>query len=166
MASTESTVRAAVVAAIQAAKATLGLDSDSAIHDHLLDDVQAEEKLGYLMNDVSAVPKLRAVGVQVTADDNLFFDTQQNTFRTYEITIKLYYSPETDGDGMNRMIDAARAIRSAIKGIGTNLSSTVTNVVSVGTLEREIVGAIEDVAENEMVVGTMIITAQKHTADF
>lgn len=168
MAGTETTVRNAVVSIIRGIKATLGLDSDSAIHDHLLGDLQEEEKLAYLMNNVSSAPLLRSIGVQVTASDNLFYVSSALTTarRGYTITIQLYYAPETAGAGMNRMIDAARAIRSALQSAGTKLNDTVQRVVEVEELQREVVTAPEAVAENEMILGTMNVIAEDNYATF
>lgn len=167
MASTEDTVRAAIVSAIQGiAVSDLGFDAANGnVKTYLLDWARAEEVSRYLMAKCGGQKVIRAWAVQVLGSD-MFEYTEDKTRRTYDIQVVGYYDIGSDDSiGVNTLITHARKVRQAIRNIKTTLSGTVDFVSSEDVLsisrERNI-----DEGIGEMLVGVMRYEAERAFPDF
>lgn len=169
MASTEATVRAAILAGLRAvAVDDLGFArTNGNIQAYLLEFAGRleKDKVDYLMAyvDGSTSKQLRCWAVQVTGDDDLFSSTGNITERYYSILVRGYYWPEE----VNTAIDHARKVRSAIKGLTTNLSSTVDAIEDIFQRDPQIVSAPDALpGAAEMCVIDLELRARKRPADF
>ena len=167
MASTEDTVRAAIVAAVEGiATSDLGFDETGGnVKTYLLDWARAEEVARYLMARCGGEKVIRAWGVQVVGSD-MFEYTEDKTLRTYDIQVVGYYDVGSDDDiGVNTLTSHARKIRNAIRGIKTTLSGTVDFVSGVDRLS---IGREKNIDEGigEMLVGVMRYEAERAFPDF
>lgn len=133
--STWSTVSAALETALQGIEETLGFaDGDySQLHDYLLDHELPEKRLDYLKGDLADGTKAtRAIGFEVleqAEDQDQLFAAIAN--RDYAITIGFYYEVGVSGSGITTLKTAMRAVRGAIRGMGTELSGTVDRVRTI-----------------------------------
>lgn len=164
--STEATVRSAIVTALQAIALTdLGFDNPGGnIRPYLLDYEASEKKASYLSAQVAGKNTVYAIAVDVTGSDE-WYAMGNITKRTYKIIVRIYRAVGVNGDGSTAVIEAARKIRGAIRGMTSTLSSTVDIASGTGELERDFVDGV-DGAHGEMVVGTLTYEAQKVNPTF
>lgn len=169
MISTETTVRAEVVAALQADYADFGFQSSSAIKDYLFADHQVIEPQAYLYNLVSGKTErqLHAVGVEVVTtgeDININFGTDVE--RRYLITIEIYRSIGLNGEGKKGIIDDRRQAIKAVRDRGDKLNGTVDMILEVesdAVVRRK---APEGLDDDEMFIQRISVAARKNPADF
>lgn len=165
MSSTENTVRDAIVGAIQDISDSLGFDDlDGNVHDYLLEHERAERDAAYLMANVGGKKKVRAWGVWVVGDDD-WYTTGNLTKRNYTIRVVGYYEVGADGEGAQDLVTASRLVRQAIKGLTVNLSGTVDRVIDIQPLAIERRSGVNP-SIGAILVGTMVITADKRNPDF
>ena len=166
--STATTVREALRDAIRGIETTLGFtDGDySQIHEYLLEYEIPEKRTAYLKGTLSdGTFATRAIGIQVIetdTHDQLFADV---TNRIYGIEIEVYSNAGTDGSGVQWVVTATRAIRNAIKGMGTELSSTVDRVESLETTRPSLV-TVEGLERREIIVSSINMEAFETNATF
>lgn len=132
--STDTTVRTAIVDALREIGTTqFGLVTPSdGIHHHLLEWERTENYGGYLMQSVtvpSATKMVRAWGVMVQSINDIYASNNLPR-RLYRITIEAYYECETNGLGINRLIDHCRAAQKAIIDLTNTLGNTVDTVLN------------------------------------
>lgn len=141
--STESTVRAAIVSAIQAvAVSDLGFsNANGNVKSYLVEFQQRDEIDEYFSAAVSGStdPQVRAWAVQVVGSDEPLTTATDETQRQYSITVRAYYELGVDGTGVNLMIDHARAVREALKEMADYLGNTVDRILSSRTTEPRLV---------------------------
>ena len=165
MSSTETTVRDAIVGAIQDISDTLEFDDlDGNVHDYLLEHERGERDASYLMANVGGKKKVRAWGVWVVGDDD-WYTTGNLTKRNYVIRVVGYYDIGVDGEGAQDLVTASRKVRQAIKGLQVNLSGTVDRVIDIQPLQIQRTRGVNP-GIGEILVGTMVITADKRNPDF
>lgn len=163
--STEATVRATIVTAIEGVYDTLGFDqAPGNVKDYLLEYEPEERQPAYLMASVDGKKVIRAWAVDVRGNDD-WYAAGNITKRTYRIRIRAYYAPGVGGEGINALIDGARAVRNAIRLLGSRLSETVDRVVSTGEIESDVVEG-SDALPGRMIVGSMEYVAEKRNPDF
>lgn len=140
MASTEDTVRAALVGAIQGIYSTLGFSSeDGNVKSYLLEEEIAERNTAYLMAAVSGVtaPQVRAWAVQVYGrEDWTEAFSRQAGKRYYRIVVDGYYGMHGTTP-INTALTHARKVREAIKGLNLNLSGTVDRLSNISEPEAD-----------------------------
>lgn len=168
MASTEATVREALVNAIkEIARSDLGFDvNDGNVKDYFPEFHQRERPQSYFQASVGGKPRIRVWAVQVLGTDNFFVSDFNGRFRTYDIRVRCYYERGVDGEDVNTVIDHLRVVRGAILDLETNLSGTVTRATELRTESPRIEDAPDGLNAAEMIVGEIAITADKELPDF
>ena len=166
--STATNVREALRDAIRGIETTLGFNNDdfSQIHEYLLEHEITELRTGYLKGELSdGTLATRAIGIQVLEEDThdqLFADV---TNRIYQIEIELYYDVGSNGSGVQAMITAARKIRQAIKGMATELSSTVKQVLEIAQTRPKLV-RVDGLEDQNILVMSLNMEALEVNATF
>ena len=145
MASTETTVRNVIVAAIQAIAVTdLGFDNANGnVKDYLIDWERPEKYAQYLYSSVATQKVVRCWAVQVAGHDE-WYATGNQTARTYTIDVVAYYQWQSGGTDINTLTDHARKVRNAIRGLQSNLGGTVDRVLSNTPFTTELKDGLDD----------------------
>lgn len=133
--STWSDVSSALITALQGIETTLGFTDGyfDQIHNYRLDHELPEKRVEYLYGELSTgAQALRAIGCEVleeAEDQDQLFAAVSN--RTYAVTIEFYYAVGVSGSGITTLKTHMRAVRNAVRGMGTELSSTVDRVTAI-----------------------------------
>jgi hypothetical protein len=163
--STEDTIRAAVVSALQGIYTTLGFDDENGnVKSYLLDYERAEAITNYLTASVGYKRVVRAWGVQVLGDDK-FEAIGYITRRTYRIEIVGYYDIGTSGSGVNALISGARAVRGALKDMGSTLGGRIDHIIGTDLLDISKLRGV-DPSIGEILTGRLVFTGEKQNPDF
>jgi hypothetical protein len=164
--STEDTIRAALVTAVEAIATTeLGFDdANGNINNYLLGEEIPERLDEYLMSNVSSKKRVRAWGIQVYGNE--IFDraaSQEIGTRLYEIIVEGYYGVHGTTP-INTIITHARKVREAIYGLTLHLGRRVDKVSDFSELQinRQ---KVADVTE-EVMIGRMVIAAERYNPDY
>lgn len=171
--STEETVRDEIVVGLrQIAQSGLEFDhTDGNIHDELFEWTPGNVNgSNYLMAEVQSTKRVQAWGVDVVASDDFFAHGQVGALviRLYRITIRGYYDLRRAPDGMtgrNFLIKHMRKVRGMIIGLGSNLNGRVDRISSVEEPVYERFSGTDN-DDGEIVVGSLIMLAEKQVPDF
>lgn len=170
MASTERTVRDAVVAAIRGISSSLGFDDAAGnVHDYLLNYEIPEKSSAYLSARVAGLRTERAWAVDVSSSEEVRALSPNsganfNVERTYRVSVVGYYGMKPGGVVLNDLIDHARLVRGAIYGLTAKLSNTVDRYI--GNRELQI-SLIRSQTENRpLFQGVMVFNYGKFEPDF
>lgn len=164
--STEATVRAEIVTAIRSvAKTELGFDNfDGNIKDYLLEFEREERAASYLVAQCGGKLEIRCWAVQVTSSEEV--GAMGNiSRRNYTVTVKGYYSLGSGGSGYKLLIDHIRAVRAAIKDLGTNLSGLCDRMLGVDDGGISVIRGI-DAEGGAMLEATMVYRFDKLNPDY
>lgn len=161
--STEATVRAALVTAIQSiAVASLGMPDTTGVFPYVADYVDAANVSSFFNRNIGGRIQTRAVGVQVLSTSEQIRDGTGNRYsRMYEALIRMYYSLRTGAD-VNTVIDHARAIRGQVKTLGIRISNTVDRIEEMRPLSLQIAGA----ESGRIVVADIVYILEKFDPTF
>lgn len=162
--STEATLRAVIVAAIQGV-AQSDLDFDDVkgnVRDYPLEMHHEEDLAGYLKAKVKGEQVMRCWAVDVRAHDEPFALNQVHR-RVYAIRIFGYYSKGANGESYKDMIDHARVIRGQIRLLSNNLSGTVNRIVAATPLD---IAERTGLGVGKMYQGLMTYTAERNNPDY
>lgn len=155
-----------IVNAIKAiAVSDLGFsDANGNVKDYLIDFHQPEEQTEYLIASVGGQKRSRAWAVDVRGDDE-WYAINNVVKRAYLIQVVGYYEQGQNGEGVNALIDGARKIRGAIRGLSSNLSETVNLIESSTPLSIDRLRSL-DGEWSEVLRGVMTYTALRVNPDF
>lgn len=160
--STERTVREAIVGAIRGIAQTIGFDEPKGNVQEYPAEFHAGPLSTYVMAKVGGFQKARCWAVDVKARE--YPHAMNNVWkRTYSIRVLAYYERGQSGEGYLDLIDDARRVRGAIRGLTSNLGGTVDLVVAADELEVEIT---EGPAAEQLLVGEMSYAAERVNPDF
>jgi hypothetical protein len=159
----ESTLRNGIVKALKESALYFGFDKQGGnIKDYLIDYETGENRTAYLMSDVSGRKLARAIGVQVEGDD-AEIGAGQLRERTYRVTVQIYQAIETNGAGINSLIDNLVVARKVILDMGATLNSMVNlirNPISSSLSRRS------DLGTDIILVGTISFSAIKRQPNY
>ena len=163
--STEATVNAALVGAIQGIYSSLGFDaSPGNVKAYPIEFEREEENTSYLMSTCSSTKVVRCWSVDVRAND-AFFAVDNVANREYQIDILGYYEIGVNGSGYSLLVDHSRKVRKAIIDLGTSLSGTV-DWTEAGTPLDIAKESAFDVSKGEILIGAISYTALKRNPDY
>jgi hypothetical protein len=161
--STEATLRTVIANAIKAiAQEDLGFDvTNGNVREYLLDYHPPENESKYLSAKVNNKPVYRAWAVEVTPIEENLTATGMIYYRLYQVIVRGYYAL-SGGDDVNTLIDHARAVRGAIKGLQLHFSHTVDLIESIDPLNM----TIEDSVNGRLLVGDIVYRLRRENPDF
>lgn len=160
--STERTVREALVAAIRGIALDLGFDEPNGNVKDYPGDMHAGSTSTYVMAKVDGAQKARCWAVDVRARD--VPHAMNNVWkRLYLIRVLAYYERGQNGEGYLALIDDARRVRGAIRGLTSNLGATVDLVTEASELRIE---EAEGPASERLLIGEMTYEAERVNPDF
>lgn len=161
--STESTVRAVLVAAVQGIASDLGFNEPTGnVKDYPLEAHHPERYAAYLKALVGGKRRARAWAFDVRGHDEPFA-LRNISKRTYIIRCIGYYEQGEDGEGHKDLIDHATKVRGAIRTLTNNLSGTVDLISSATPLD---IVDRRDIETMPLWVGTMTWTATRNNPDY
>lgn len=165
--STEDSVRAVIVGAVESIGGILGFDrANGNVQPYLLEEEIAERLPAYLMAPVGAKQRVRCWGVQVYGREDYspgIAASRQTGKRFYRILVQGYYGAHGESP-VNDLITGARKIREAIKSLNLNLSGTVDSLTELGELRIS-----RSIVENigvEVFTGTIEGRAEKYSPNW
>lgn len=166
--STEDTVRAVIVAAIEGiATTSLGFDRVGGNVKPYLVSEEVESRLAdYLMAPIGVDSLIRAWGVQVYASEDYspgIAASRQSGMRVYRIVLEGYYGAHGETP-INTLITHFRKVREAIKNLNLNLSQTVDALTDLGEMQlrRENLASVGE----EVFIGRMEGRAEKRSPNW
>lgn len=143
--STEPTINAAIVSLIQGLYSTLGFSTANGnVKSYLIEFEHPELMAEFVMASVSSVPAPRVWAVQVATIEEPWISMKNEVQRIYKLTIEGHYGIGTSGSGVTALINGARAIRSAIKAITSDLNGLVDTAQGVQLTEPKLVDLDND----------------------
>lgn len=162
--STEATVRAVLVSAIQGiAQSSLGFDdANGNVRDYPLEMHHEEDIPGYLKARVGGVQVMRCWAVDVRGNDGPFA-LERVGKRVYAIRIIAYYAKGTGGQAYLDMLAHSRKVAGQIRLLSNNLGGTVNRITGstpMDPVERT------GLSVGKLLQGTMTYTAERESPDF
>lgn len=163
--STEATVSAAVVAAIEGIWADLGFDrAPGNVKGYRFQDTAEEDRGQFLMSSVGGRQRVRVWSVWVTASDE-YWALEQVMLRKYQIQIDAYYGASTNGDGAILIRDHATKVRGALRDLGSTLGGVVDRTEVMPPIQV-VEFARVDAPDGNIMRGSFTVIADKRNPDF
>lgn len=169
MASTERTVRDAVVGAIRGIASTLGFDdANGNVKDYSLRFEVPEKSSSFLAARVGGLMTERAWSVEVVASETVQSISQGvgnfTVERIYSVSVVGYYGMKPGGVVLNDLIDHARLVRAAVYGLTGKLGNTVDRFI--GCRDLQVTVGRSQSENRPLFFGTMVFNYGKYQPDF